>query len=71
MNRIVDELIDDATDFKTGLDSEKLIRLVIEECLFVIDTAKSDIFVSLDDAKKMSHFCNIANKHIKKHFGVK
>jgi hypothetical protein len=50
--------------------AKKLIELTMRECGDIVEQAKKSPFVSLDDAKRMSHFVDVTKKKIQKHFGV-
>jgi hypothetical protein len=50
--------------------SEKFAELIVAECMEQVEQAKNSPFVSLDDAKRMSHFVDVTTKKIRKHFGV-
>ena len=49
---------------------EKFAELIVAECMEQVEQAKNSPFVSLDDAKRMSHFVDVTTKKITKHFGV-
>ena len=49
---------------------EKFAELIVRECMEQVEQAKNSPFVSLDDAKRMSHFVDVTTKKITKHFGV-
>ena len=49
---------------------EKFAELIVQECADIVEQAKKSPFVSLDDAKRMSHFVDVTKKKIKQHFGV-
>ena len=49
---------------------EKFAELIVRECADIVEQAKKSPFVSLDDAKRMSHFVDVTKKKINKHFGV-
>jgi hypothetical protein len=49
---------------------EKFVELIVRECVEQVEQAKNSLFVSLDDAKRMSHFVDVTTKKITKHFGV-
>ena len=49
---------------------EKFAELIVRECADIVEQAKKSPFVSLDDAKRMSHFVDVTKKKIKQHFGV-
>jgi hypothetical protein len=51
-------------------EMEKFAELIVRECVEQVEQAKNSLFVSLDDAKRMSHFVDVTTKKIKKHFGV-
>ena len=51
-------------------DLEKFAELIVQECADIVEQAKKSPFVSLDDAKRMSHFVDVTKKKITKHFGV-
>ena len=57
--------------FEEVLNAEKFAELIIQECVNQVEQATSSPFVSLDDAKRMSHFVAITKHKIVKHFGVK
>ena len=57
---------DDLTD-----EQKKFAELIVAECMEQVEQAKNSPFVSLDDAKRMSHFVDVTTKKITKHFGVK
>ena len=57
-NKIVDDYLD------------KFAELIVQECADIVEQAKKSPFVSLDDAKRMSHFVDVTKKKIKQHFGV-
>ena len=52
------------------IDVEKFAELIVRECMEQVEQAKNSPFVSLDDAKRMSHFVDVTTKKITKHFGV-
>ena len=47
---------------------EKFAELIVAECTEQVEQAKNSPFVSLDDAKRMSHFVDVTKKRIEKHF---
>ncbi len=47
---------------------EKFAELLLDNVLDVVEQAKNDPFVSLDDAKRMAHFVNVTKKKINKTF---
>ena len=47
---------------------EKFAELIVAECTEQVEQAKNSTFVSLDDAKRMSHFVDVTKKRIEKHF---
>ena len=49
---------------------EKFAELIVQECMEQVEQAKNSPFVSLDDAKRMSHFVDVTTKKIRKHFEV-
>ena len=49
---------------------KKFAELIVAECMEQVEQAKNSPFVSLDDAKRMSHFVDVTTKKIRKHFGV-
>ena len=51
-------------------DLAKFAELIVQECADIVEQAKKSPFVSLDDAKRMSHFVDVTKKKIKQHFGV-
>lgn len=53
-----------------GKDVEKFAELIVRECMEQVEQAKNSPFVSLDDAKRMTHFVDVTKKKIQKHFGV-
>ncbi len=55
---------------RVELIHEKFAELIIRECLEQVEQAKNSPFVSLDDAKRMSHFVDVTKKNVQKHFGV-
>jgi hypothetical protein len=50
---------------------EAFAELIVRECADIVEQAKKSPFVSLDDAKRMSHFVDVTKKKINKHFGIK
>ena len=51
-------------------NAERFAQLIVRECADIVEQAKKSPFVSLDDAKRMSHFVDVTKKKINKHFGV-
>ena len=49
---------------------ENFAQSIIQECADIVEQAKNSPFVSLDDAKRMSHFVDVTTKKIRQHFGV-
>ena len=47
---------------------QKFAELIVGECIEQVEQAKNSPFVSLDDAKRMSHFVDVTKKRIEKHF---
>lgn len=47
---------------------KKFAELIVRECIEQVEQAKNSPFVSLDDAKRMSHFVDVTKKRIEKHF---
>ena len=47
---------------------ERFAELIVGECIEQVEQAKNSPFVSLDDAKRMSHFVDVTKKRIEKHF---
>jgi hypothetical protein len=80
MNERIKELAEKAEEVvfyspSTGKETkevnlEKFAELIVEECMDQVEQAKNSPFVSLDDAKRMSHFVDVTKKKIQKHFGV-
>lgn len=61
-----------AEDEKTKAMDEQALQnfaeLLLDNVLDVVEQAKNDPFVSLDDAKRMAHFVNVTKKKINKTF---
>ena len=75
MNERIRELAEQAgfpewTQKTIGFELEKFAELIVRECMEQVEQAKNSPFVSLDDAKRMSHFVDVTTKKITKHFGV-
>jgi hypothetical protein len=75
MNERIKELAEQAgipTYYPAGIAErlEKFAELIVAECMEQVEQAKNSPFVSLDDAKRMSHFVDVTKKKIQKHFGV-
>ena len=62
--------IDGGINFDVDKFHNKFAELIVEECADIVEQAKKSPFVSLDDAKRMSHFVDVIKKKIKQHFGV-
>lgn len=56
---------------KTDEVFERFAELIVRQCIDQVEQAKNSPFVSLDDAKRMSHFVDVTKKRIEKHFGVR
>ena len=56
--------------FTGQVDLEKFAELIVQECMDQVKQTKNNSFVSLDDAKRMSHFVDVTKKKIREHFGV-
>jgi hypothetical protein len=76
MNERITELMIEAGKTIPGdkhIDADfckKFAELIVRECMEQVEQAKNSPFVSLDDAKRMSHFVDVTTKKITKHFGV-
>jgi len=77
MNERIRELAEQAGIYNLELTDEteywiieKFAELIVGECMEQVEQAKNSPFVSLDDAKRMSHFVDVTTKKITKHFGV-
>jgi hypothetical protein len=72
MNERIRELFEQAGLRHYGEDyfakTDKFAELLLDNVLSVVEQAKNDPFVSLDDAKRMTHFVDVTKKRIEKHF---
>lgn len=59
---------DDGKFIRTDEVFERFAELIVRQCIEQIEQAKNSSFVSLDDAKRMSHFVDVTKKGIEKHF---
>ena len=65
-----EDLMDIYSDTNKSFYMQKFAELIVRECADIVEQAKKSPFVSLDDAKRMSHFVDVTKKKINKHFGV-
>ena len=66
-NELQEVFLKKFADFLHAYD-QRFAELIVGECIEQVEQAKNSPFVSLDDAKRMSHFVDVTKKRIEKHF---